>query len=184
MISTPRLRVGPMFGDNAKEYATALYYYRNLPEVVEFQEWSPETLREVADLIAGQGTSFLEVPGQFYQWGIYLKDKAATIVGDFGVSSKPDQPGLVEFGITLDPAYQHQGYAAEALWHLLDYLFREQDIYRVIASVDPDNRASMQLMQRVGFRQEAHHVRSYPFRGRMADDVIFALLAEEWPPSE
>jgi RimJ/RimL family protein N-acetyltransferase len=40
----------------------------------------------------------------------------------------------------------------------------------------------MQLMQRVGFRQEAHHIRSYPFRGRMVDDIVFALLAEEWPP--
>ncbi|MBE9549889.1 MAG: GNAT family N-acetyltransferase [Proteobacteria bacterium] len=172
-----------MLGDNAKQYATALYHYRNLPEVAEFQEWTPETVTEVEILIAGQGTSFLKLPGQFYQWGIFLKHEQASLIGDFGVSCKPDQAGLVEFGIALDPAYQHQGYATEALWHLLDYLFRKQGIYRVIASVDPDNQASMQLMQRVGFRQEAHHIRSYPFRGRMADDIVFALLAEEWPPS-
>ncbi len=181
MIKTPRLKIGPLTGDSERVYAMALYRYRNLQEVAEFQEWAPESVAEVDTLIKDQGDTFLEVPGRFYQWGIFLNTENAPLIGDFGVCRKADQPEVVEFGISLDPDNQSKGYASEALWYLLDYLFTKKEVYRVIASVDPNNWASMQLMERVGFRQEAHHIRSYPFKGGWADDVVFALLSDEWP---
>jgi RimJ/RimL family protein N-acetyltransferase len=38
----------------------------------------------------------------------------------------------------------------------------------------------MKLLERVGMRKEAHFVKSLQFRGEWADDVIFAILSEEW----
>ena len=38
----------------------------------------------------------------------------------------------------------------------------------------------MKLLERVGMRKEAHFVQSLQFRGEWVDDVIFAILADEW----
>jgi len=173
-----------MCGEFAAVYAQALYQYRNLPAVAKFQEWAPESLEEVSQLISRQAETFLQEPGQHYQWGITLRTDPAILVGDFGVSLKVDQPQTVEFGIALDPDYQHQGIATEALWLLMDYLFKQQNIHRVIASVDPDNKSSMRLMQRLGMRNEAHHICNYWFNDEWVDDVVFALLTDEWPVLE
>ena len=82
--------------------------------------------------------------------------------------------------MTLAPEFQRQGYAAEAFRALLSYLFGTMGKHRVFGSVDPANTASIALVRRVGMRQEAHLVKSLWFRGDWVDDVIFALLEEEW----
>jgi RimJ/RimL family protein N-acetyltransferase len=63
---------------------------------------------------------------------------------------------------------------------LLGYLFGPLQRHRVFASVDPRNKASVALPQRVGMRQEAHVRESLWFKGQWADDVVFAVLAREW----
>ncbi len=82
--------------------------------------------------------------------------------------------------MTLAPEFQRQGYAGEAFRALLSYLFGTLGKHRVFGSVDPANTASIALLRRVGMRQEAHLVKSLWFRETWVDDVIFALLEEEW----
>jgi RimJ/RimL family protein N-acetyltransferase len=65
---------------------------------------------------------------------------------------------------------------------VLDLAFGEWAYRRAVGSVDPRNVPSMALLRSLGFRQEAHHVESYFFRGEWVDDVIFAMLAREWSP--
>jgi RimJ/RimL family protein N-acetyltransferase len=52
--------------------------------------------------------------------------------------------------------------------------------HRVFASVDPRNAPSMKLLERVGMRKEAHFVRGLWFRNEWVDDVVFAILSDEW----
>jgi len=53
--------------------------------------------------------------------------------------------------------------------------------HRITASVDPDNTASLQLMERIGLRKEGHFVKSLFWKNKWVDDVIYAVLREEWP---
>ena len=48
---------------------------------------------------------------------------------------------------------------------LLDYMFRDLGLHRVIASCDVDNLASVRLLERVGMRREAHCVENIWFKG-------------------
>ena len=86
-----------------------------------------------------------------------------------------------ELGCTLHKDYQKKGYATEALKcnGRLSYLERSNK-HRVIASVDPRNTASIQLIERLGFRKEAHFKESYYLRGDWVDDIIYAQLKTEW----
>ena len=50
------------------------------------------------------------------------------------------------------PRWRRQGYASEAAQALLDYLFQELRIARVVATTEYDNIASQRTMRRLGMR--------------------------------
>lgn len=54
-------------------------------------------------------------------------------------------------------------------------------VRRVYACAFADNHASIRLMERLGMRREARHVRESWHRDRgWVDGVVHAVLAEEW----
>lgn len=89
-----------------------------------------------------------------------------------------------EIGCTLNKDYQGQGYATEALKGMVRFLFGTLNKHRIIASVDPRNTGSIRLIERLGFRKEAHFKESYYLRGEWVDDVIYAKLKAEWVDNE
>ena len=114
-----------------------------------------------------------------FQFTIILADENR-LIGDMGISFTNHNNMQAELGCTLHKDYQKKGYATEALKAMVDYLFGTLDKHRIIASVDPRNTASIQLIERLGFRKEAHFKESYYLRGDWVDDIIYAQLKTEW----
>jgi len=52
--------------------------------------------------------------------------------------------------------------------------------HRIIASIDPDDKNSIRLVERIGFRKEAHFVESLLINGKWVDDLIYALIEKDW----
>lgn len=50
--------------------------------------------------------------------------------------------------------------------------------------VDTRNTSSIRLIERLGFRKEAHFKKSYYLRREWVDDVIYAKLKTEWINNE
>ncbi len=159
--------------------ADAMFAYRADPEIMRYQSWEPQSLDDVRAFIAGLATSEPYAPGTWRQLAITLR-ATGELIGDCGVHVPQHAVEQAEFGITLASAYQGQGYAAEVIQALLRLAFDTLGKHRVFGSVDPRNAASVALMRRTGFRQEAHFVESLRFKGDWADDVVFAMLAREW----
>ncbi len=161
----------------AQADAPALLAYHILPEVSKYQGWRPQSLVDAQDFIRECTQNPPDTPHTWLQFGMFLMD--GVLIGDVGIHFTHDlrQP---EIGITLAPAYEGQGYAAEASQAVLDYLFGTLKKHRVTASVDPRNRRSISLLERLGFRKEAHFVKSYWMDQDWCDDCIYAMLAEEW----
>jgi RimJ/RimL family protein N-acetyltransferase len=63
---------------------------------------------------------------------------------------------------------------------LLRVGFEELDMHRIIGRLDARNAGSANLLQRLGLRQEAHFVRNEFIKGEWTDELVFAILAEEW----
>ena len=82
-----------------------------------------------------------------------------------------------ELAWTLNPAYEGQGYATEAVRELIRICFFELGIRRIVATCFADNEASWRLMERVGMRRELHAVRDALHRsGEWLDTYGYALL--------
>jgi RimJ/RimL family protein N-acetyltransferase len=126
----------------------------------------------------------LDIPGTWFQLAI-IEKHSNQLVGDVGIHfvASATENKQVELGYTLSKEYRSRGYATEALSAILDYLFNALKKHRVWASIDPDNTDSIQLVERLGFRKEAHSIESLFFRGQWVDDVIYAILEREWIPT-
>jgi [ribosomal protein S5]-alanine N-acetyltransferase len=62
----------------------------------------------------------------------------------------------------------------------LDFAFRRLKLHRVEANVQPANRRSLALVERVGFEREGYSRRYVKIAGRWRDHVRLAMLAEDW----
>lgn len=159
-----------------------IFSYHRHPDVARFQSWGTDSVDSVQSYIRRLASLEPNTPGAWYQVGIFLLE-GGKLIGDCGFRTPEAQPQQAEIGITLAPEFHHCGYATEALYALLNYLFAGLEKHRVFASVDPRNVSSMRLLERLRMRTEAHFVESQWFKGEWVDDVVFALLATEWKPS-
>lgn len=79
-------------------------------------------------------------------------------------------------GYKFDPAYWHQGYASEGIRGGLSFLFREWKLHRVEAFVQPDNTASIQLLERLGFCCEGISRSCIYLHGSWKDHLRYSII--------
>lgn len=156
----------------------AIFDYRSDAEANKFQSWIPETLEDVDSFIQRNNKEFNQ-PESWYQ--VLITDKETkTVIGDVGIHFFGSENLQVELGITLNKFFYGKGYASEALKGVIDFLFNDLNKHRVMTSIDPDNIDSMKLVERIGLRKEGHFMKSLFWKNNWVDDVIYAILQEEW----
>jgi ribosomal-protein-alanine N-acetyltransferase len=95
------------------------------------------------------------------QWlarALVLRDPEPIMVGHAGFHGEPgvsgtEKPRALELGYTVYPPYRGRGYATEAALALMDWARRERGIHDFVASVAPDNLASLAIVRKLGFVQ-------------------------------
>jgi RimJ/RimL family protein N-acetyltransferase len=80
----------------------------------------------------------------------------------------------------FQPRYQGRGLATEAAEVVLRLGFEGLGLHRVIGRCDALNVASARLMERLGMRREAHLVHNEIFKGSWGDELVYAMLEDEW----
>ncbi|MGE5542741.1 MAG: GNAT family N-acetyltransferase [Bacillota bacterium] len=160
--------------------AATFYDYRSDPDVSRYQGWKPRSVEEVEAFIEKVSVLHPNTPGTWFQVAVCRRD-SGELIGDCGMRFPADDDTQAEIGFTIAPAHQGRGYATEAVTAVLEYLFGVLKKHRVYGSVDPRNTRSIALLTRIGMREEAHFVKSIVMNGEWADDVIYAILDEEWP---
>jgi RimJ/RimL family protein N-acetyltransferase len=148
--------------------AAAVAAYRNDPDVARFQGWSlPYGVEDAAGLAAAG------------QLAIRASRPTMPLIGDAMLLGVAGTDHAVEIGITLAPADQGRGLAAEAVTALVDAVFAAGR-HKVVAYTDVRNTRSLALFDRLGFRREGllHH--SFKRADRLIDEVLFGLTADLW----
>ena len=171
---TERLKLRPISIDGKE----AVFRYRLDGETNKYQGWIPKNIKDVEEFIKKTATEYNQ-PETWFQL-VIIEKKTDNIIGDIGIHFLNIDDKQVEIGYTLDRDFHGMGYATEALISVIDSLFNDLKKHRITASIDPKNTASIKLVERLGFRKEAHFVESYYSKGKWVDDVVFALLEKEW----
>jgi len=173
LIKTDRLLIKTLEMENKDEF----FKYRSLPEVYKYQTWKPKDINEIKNFICKNVAVNLNTPNTWLQLAICLN--TGELIGDFGIHFLDDN-FQVEIGITISPTHQGNGYAVEASKGVISYLFNDLNKHRVTASVDPDNKKSIKLLERLNLRKEAHFIKSFRIDDEWYDDCIYAILEDEW----
>lgn len=177
---TPRLIIRPFQESDLEAFCA----YRSDPLVAQYQGWNaPYSLEYGKTFIDEMSKATPGAPDQWYQIAIQLKPAAPAspdpLIGDVAFHLKSDLRQAY-IGFSLARPYQGQGYAHEAVTRLLVYLFDELKLHRVIATVDELNAPSIRLIERLGFRCEAHFIENDWFKGRWSSEFWYAMLEKEW----
>jgi RimJ/RimL family protein N-acetyltransferase len=175
LLSTRRLILRPLRRSDAE----TMFRYRSRPEVYRYQLWQPVNEAEVRAFIEKQERLSPGTPGTWCSLAITQRENDV-MIGDVGLHFPRTDPTQAEVGITLSPAFQRRGLAAEALEAVLRYAFESMGKDRVYASVDPRNKPSIRLLERVGMHKEAFLPESMVVRGERVDDAVFSLRKEEF----
>ena len=157
----------------------AFLAYRNDHEVARWQGWSCISPGEAEEFVSKQRVQEIAQPGQWLQITIALR-KTGQSIGDCALRIHTGDPRQATIGITLSRTFQGQGLATEALSTLLDFVFLQGKLHRVQADTDPDNIPAWKLLERLRMRREAHCRQSLWFKGRWADEFVYAIIRHEW----
>ena len=115
----------------------------------------------------------------FFQWGI---EETATrqLAGTVTFADWDRGNRRAEIGFILRPGAEGRGYATEAVRTALAFAFGPMGVHRIEADVDPDNAASLRVLERIGFRREGLlRDRWLTFFGAWKDSLVLGLLADE-----
>jgi len=154
--------------------------YRSDPAVAEYQGWeAPYPVTKAIAFIQEMKLKAPAIRGEWYQIAIELK-ASAEMIGDCAFHILAEDAQQAEIGATLSRQHQGNGYAAEVLTRLLDYLFGELGLHRVRAICDTQNLASAKLLGRIGMRREGHFIENIWFKGRWGSEYWYAILRDEW----
>ena len=157
----------------------SFFAYRNDPEVAKYQGWSVPYPRKKAMLFIKTMVVAEASQNQWLQIAVELKS-SCEMIGDVAFFIKKDDERQALLGYSLARPHWGNGYAFEAVSRLLEYLFAELNLHRVIAECDVENIASWKLLDRLGFRREAHLVENLFYKGTYVSEYNYAMLAREW----
>ncbi len=151
-----------------------------LPEVARYVYWELRTRAEVEPALAKRiAETRLEQDDDVVTLAVERQDDGI-LLGDATIFLRSVANRQVEIGYVFHPDAGGHGYATEATRALVDLAFDDLNAHRVFARTDARNTASAALLRRLGMRQEAHFREAEIFKGSWGDELVYAILADEW----
>jgi len=169
-IKTRRLHLRPVWIEDTD----AVFRYRSDSDTNKYQGWIPKTAGEVKTFI-GKVSPEINIPGTWFQF-VILHNESNTVIGDIGIHFSDTDNNQVEIGCTLEKSFQGKGYATEALKQVVAFLFNDLKKDKIVASIDPRNIKSINLVEKTGFKKEALFEKSLLINGELVDDLIYSIL--------
>lgn len=179
IIETERLILRDFQKSDWKE----VHEYSADPEVSYFMEWGPNTKEETLNFVDSAMGGARQKPRRLYELAVILKGEAK-LIGACGLRLFVNDAEQADIGYCYNKNYWRKGYGTEACRALVDFAFGKLDLHRVIATCDADNIGSACVLAKSGMRKEAHFRSDKKVKGRWRDTFLFAILKDEWKPSE
>lgn len=147
---------------------------------VSGRAWLPQSAETVKEWARQESTR--PPDGDGFRFLIETAD--GEVVGDLTAHHCDPRVGSFWYGVTIRREHRRNGYAAEAIFLVLRYYFRELRYQKVTVGVYSFNEASMRLHEKLGFQIEGRLRRTAFAAGEHHDEVLYGLTAEEFDELE
>lgn len=112
-------------------------------------------------------------------WAICRPEHPAELLGTCGFYDLDTESRNTDMGYWLHSEYWGQGIMYECIPVILQYAFKNMDIHRVEAEVEPQNLASRRLLGKLGFSYEGKRRQCEWREDHFIDLEYYSILAEE-----
>ncbi|MGB1287952.1 MAG: GNAT family N-acetyltransferase, partial [Aggregatilineales bacterium] len=143
----------------------------------------PLTSRQTAaDRIEATHDAFND--GDSIRWIVTLSPDD-TMIGAVNIWNIRAEHHRAELGYWLSPDYWGKGIVPEACAAVLEYAFNTMKFHSIDANIEPVNKSSQRVLEKLGFVQEAYFREDFydPVKEQFTDSAIFSLLAKNWQKS-
>jgi len=123
--------------------------------------------------------SLMGARGESIQY-VVIERTSALAIGTCLLFRYEESSARAELGYVLGRSYWGRGLMREALTAVIDCAFGAYALRRLEAEVDPANRASSGLLERLGFSREGQLRKRWIDKGVAHDTIIYGLLSDEW----
>jgi len=153
--------------------------YHRLPEVYRYLYAAPPEGEQLANQLSSAISSALNNDGDTLYYAVTLKE-SHTLIGEVLLKLANQAALQAEIGYIFNPAFAGKGYATEAVEAVLAQGFTEAGFHRIFARLDAENQGSIGIVERLGMRKEAHFRQNDRFNGQWGDELVYALLKQEY----
>ncbi|MCP1181770.1 GNAT family N-acetyltransferase [Paenibacillus sp. 1781tsa1] len=154
----------------------SIHNYTSMTEVTQHTAWGPNTEEDTREYVQFVLDMQQTHPREGYELAICLK-KEGILIGGVGLHIENTN---AEIGYVLNPFYQGKGYAAEAARAMLGFGFNTLGIHRIYAKCRPNNKASENVMQKIGMQREGLMREHWFYKGEYHDSYLYSILAKEY----
>jgi ribosomal-protein-alanine N-acetyltransferase len=157
--------------------ADALFAIFSREDVMRYWSRGPyESREELVELVRSIERSYRAGTG--VEWGVVTRDEGR-LIGRCTFHRWDRANYRAEIGYGLDVEYWGRGLAREAVGALLEFGFSRMKLHSVEARVDPENEASIRLLERLGFVREGYFRKNFYYCGRFCDTAVYSFVAGE-----
>jgi RimJ/RimL family protein N-acetyltransferase len=157
-----------------------LHDIQSRPDVTRYLYWDvrdrTQSRGSLAMKIAASG---LAAEGDNLTLAVVLPE-TGKVIGDVLLIWVSREHRQGEIGYIFHPDFGGRGYATEAAEVVLRLGFEAYGLHRVVGRLDGRNTASARVLERLGMRCEAHLVQNEVVKGEWTDELVYAMLEEEW----
>ncbi|MEZ5463698.1 MAG: GNAT family N-acetyltransferase [Lysobacteraceae bacterium] len=156
--------------------ADALFAVFSDPKVTRYWSHGPWTeTAQATELIDGICRGALD--GQFRQWAI-ADHRDDRLIGTVTLFQLNRSHRRCEVGFALRSDRWGEGLANEALSRAMRFAEEKLDLRRFEADVDPDNTASLGLLERLGFEEEGRARARWRVGGGVQDSILLGRVID------
>ncbi|RWZ55267.1 N-acetyltransferase [Halobacillus fulvus] len=155
-----------------------LHTFATDEEACKFQPWGPNT-EDDSRFFVNQAIRDGEQRHRSRFVFAVVEKEDETVIGNVEMNII-DWDGVGEIGFIIHPSYWGKGLGTEALCLLLKHSFEKCELHRVCAKCNPENYASIKVLERVGMVKEGTLRQDMYVKGRWCDNNVFGMLKEEW----
>jgi ribosomal-protein-alanine N-acetyltransferase len=159
--------------------APSLHALLTAPEVARFISAPPVTVEAFERFIVKANR---QRSGKYICYAVTLKGND-TAIGMFQI--RETEPGFqaAEWGFALGSAFWGTGVFKESAQLILQFVFTTLGVHRLEARASVRNGRGGRALQKMGAVQEGVLRRSFVLNGQYFDQVLYAILKDDWQAS-
>jgi ribosomal-protein-alanine N-acetyltransferase len=152
--------------------------WRNQPLSVRHNPLKAMSVEEIAQMLSSEGAELAQLRAyESYRWFISVDGQ---VVGAVSLKNISHSMGYGEIGYGLAESHHGKGIATAAVRLLVEKIFRETNLRRLLAYVHEENVASCRVLEKLGFQEEGLLRQHYVINGAAANEILYGLLKREW----